>query len=931
MAGEKTYLRIPPDSTGKRVKVIHTAQLFYNNAVVNNYAWDIGEFYSAPMVSGTVNVGNVAFHVHGHQRLTETTGILEIHFNKTAKYGNYAFLIGGDIIDVDGVTKVAEVQDVEEIYINSNIVVGYDNPEYGWDIDRFGSGKVTFAEGPPQITGSGALRVNDGQLLASYDFSKSALPTEFTQSREGGSLVSNEWDPTTRGVALTVGTTAGDRVTHTSNLYHSFEDGGSNLYILAARSGDSGKAGVIRAWGAFDAFDGYFFQINGSDNNPGNTMMGAPTPGTGSALRVVHRYSIGGSVVNHAILQRNWNKDTLLGTSGSSNPSGMELDVTKINAYWIDYQYIGGGRTRWGVYYNGERIVCHEIYHGNGQEGVMTQNHNPLADPARPICWALTNTGATGSISQFFAYGGSVIAEQKSDPLKSAQQNSLDFNRKMWGSPQIQPYWRTKQSRGGSTNWPAMLKTGSFGSSSSTQYIGTMSPTQFLLNGDENHSVYQPLTFQISNHRFRDNAPRVAEIRAFYGCIMRGYEFEDNRPSTISVDLDQEGDHLAHAVEIGRFVVNGNDSFEFDKFSDNFQYGTVKNTSDQIIARTLHVLDVFTAQSDKYGTGVQRVLIEVGKHPLYGDFGLSDRHYFWDEQPVAIRQFNGDPDVQNAFTTNTGVSGFRTAGASNEYASADRVDSPSAWHYLSYVTSRQAWLYNSQADIDDDRLARTLNIDDCTNIQVGDKITITGGDAAGATAGIMKVDVTGTTIPATQMVGGTKYQVVTVGDTDYTRVGAVINAPGEIFEATGQAIGGLGTVVEIAGNPGTIVICGRGLETAAAATAKVSALDVGLTAGTFTTDGGGAGNVTGSGTSTVAKDYWTSLKALQFDADLGMDVAENLGTDALALYGAPPPRAAWTFMAKWLENDTEDADGDVGPTEENSITNWNIFWRERLQ
>jgi len=929
MAGEKTYLRVPPDSTGKRVKVIHTAQLFYNNAVVENYAWDIGEFYFANMIIGIESPSKTPFHVHGHVPLSSTSGILEIHFNKTAKYKNAAFVIGADIIDEDGVTKIAEIQDVEEVYINAQNIMGYDNPEYGWDIDRFGAGKTTFSEGPPQITGTGALRVNDGALLASYDFSKSALSNEFTQSVEGGADASNEWDSSTRGVALTVGTTPGDRVTHSSNLYHSFEDGGSNLYIMAARSGDAGKQNVIRLWGAFDPFDGYLFQINGSDDNPGNTMMGAVTPGPGTALRIVHRYSVGGSVVNHAILQKDWNKDTLLGTSGATNPSGMELDVTKINAYCIDYQYIGGGRTRWGVYYNGERIVCHEMYHGNGAEGVMTQNHNPLANPSRPICWAMTNTASTGSVSQFFAYGGSVIAEQKSDPLKSAQQVSLDFNGKIWGRPHLQPYWRTKQTRSGSTNWPALLRTGTYSSASSTQYVGTMSPQQFLLNGDENHTVYQPLTFQLSNHRIRDNAPRVAEIRAFYGCVMRGYELEDERPSVPTVDLDVEGDHLAHVIEIGRFVVNGNDSFEFDKFSDNFQYGTVKNTSDQSIARYLQPIDAFTASNDRYGTGVNRVMIEVGKHPLYGDFGLSDRHFFWDKQPIVLRQDGGGTDIQSAFSTATTNTIKITGGAG--YGSLDRVDNPADWYFLSYIDRSRAWLYNSQADIDDDRLARTIDVDDCNNLQIGTTLTVTSGPAAGATCGIMKIDVTGTAILAEEMIGGVQYQVITVADTDYTRVGATINAPGEIFTATGQALGGLGTVVAVSGNPGTLVICGRGLETAAGANATVSALDTGLTTGAFTTDTGGAGNITGSGTSTIAKDYWTSLKALQWDTDLGLDAAEDLGPDLISLYGNPPPRAAWTFMIHWLENENEDEDGDSGPVEENSITNWNIFWRERLQ
>ena len=87
--------------------------------------------------------------------------------------------------------------------------MGYDNPEYGLNIDLFGSAQVTFKEGPPQATGMGLLKVSDPLLLASYDFSKSNLPTEFVNSREGGSDVSNTWDSTVRGVKLAVGTTRG--------------------------------------------------------------------------------------------------------------------------------------------------------------------------------------------------------------------------------------------------------------------------------------------------------------------------------------------------------------------------------------------------------------------------------------------------------------------------------------------------------------------------------------------------------------------------------------------------------------------------------------------------------------------------------------------------------------------------------------------------
>ena len=55
---------------------------------------------------------------------------------------------------------------------------------------------------------------------------------------------------------------------------------------------------------------------------------------------------------------------------------------------------------RWGVFFEGQRIVCHEMYHHNGI-GIGTQNHNPIGNPNRPVCWAQANYGTTGSSSEF--------------------------------------------------------------------------------------------------------------------------------------------------------------------------------------------------------------------------------------------------------------------------------------------------------------------------------------------------------------------------------------------------------------------------------------------------------------------------------------------------------------------------------------------------
>jgi len=914
MAGEKRYTRIPPESTGDRVYMIHTAEIEYKtfNSVAGGsteHVWKIGERYD---IAGFGGGGKV--HIHGVFDRGNGTGILAVHYNKTAKFENFEPTQNA-VISYDS-QDVAQVDVFYDVYIPAQNIMGYDNPEYGWDIDRFGSGQVTFAEGNPQITGMGSLKINDARLLASYDFSKSNLPNEFVNSREGGNAVSNTWDPLTRGVKLSVGTTAGEQVTHTSNLFHSYEEGTSMLFVMAARADvETGTENNTKLWGAFDSSDGFFFQIKGSDSSPGGrtTPSAAIGTGPGSALRVVHRFTFNNEATkNHEITQKEWNKDTLLGTGGANNPSGIKLDVSKINTYWIDFQFMGGGRTRWGVFFEGQRIVCHEMYHHNGIS-IGTQNNNPIGNPNRPVCWAQANYGTTGSSSEFYAYGAGVFIEAVTDPLRASQQISKAWDTKHFGRADLEPYWRTKQTRNGSTSFPATLKSGSFGDSASTQYHGSLSPIQFLSNGDENHSIYQPLSFEVSSYDIRTGNAVPVEIRLFYGCINRGFDFGNPSVSCPTVVVDEGADHLSHLQEIGQFVVQGDGLFRFDLLSDNFQYGTVRNLSDQSLSRSLQPIVSWKSAEDKYTTGHSPVLIDVGPDPVLGE----SKHYFADTQPVVIRETDGDQDVATVLgTTFTG----KTAGGSG-YATIDQVDAPNDWYYLSYVTRSQAWLYNSQADIADDRLVRTLAVDDCTSLDIGQKLTVTTGSH---TAFIMKIDVdTGVAnanvIAASAASNGVEYQIVTVGGTDYTTAaGASRNVPGEIFTATATApSGGTGTIVATS-NGGTVAICGR-----SAAEASYS--------GAFTTDGGGSGTIASTATNaSLANDYWTSLKALTY-TDLGMGADVDI-TTGLALYASPPPRAVWTFMAKHLDATEEDGDGDGLAVDWNNVRlNWSIYWRERTQ
>ena len=86
--GDKRFTRIPPESTGDRVYMVHTAEIEYKtfNSVAGgstDHTWQIGEMYAIEGFGG-----NGMVHVHGVYEGANNTGILAVHYNKDAKFLN---------------------------------------------------------------------------------------------------------------------------------------------------------------------------------------------------------------------------------------------------------------------------------------------------------------------------------------------------------------------------------------------------------------------------------------------------------------------------------------------------------------------------------------------------------------------------------------------------------------------------------------------------------------------------------------------------------------------------------------------------------------------------------------------------------------------------------------------------------------------------
>lgn len=102
---------------------------------------------------------------------------------------------------------------------------------------------------------------------------------------------------------------------------------------------------------------------------------------------------------NQTITQANWNLDPMDGTG----PSGITLDLTKVQIFIIDFQALYVGRVRVGFDIDGSVVYVHDFLHANRIAYPYAANVN------RPIRCGMTCTGTVSTTMRFVCC--SVISE----------------------------------------------------------------------------------------------------------------------------------------------------------------------------------------------------------------------------------------------------------------------------------------------------------------------------------------------------------------------------------------------------------------------------------------------------------------------------------------------------------------------------------------
>jgi len=188
---------------------------------------------------------------------------------------------------------------------------------------------------------------------------------------------------------------------HQTKFYHHYQPGKSQLILSSFKYGYP-ERNVTKRTGYFDDRDGIYFEQVGSDTANGtvansttqtlNWVIRSYTGNTANESNVVTTVNGSPYTYQRRVPQDQWNLDKCDGTG----VSGFNLDITKTQLTFTDFQWLGVGRVRCGFVHDGVFVPAHEYVHSNVLDEVYISNPNlPVRCEVRN-----TGTGTGGSMDQ---------------------------------------------------------------------------------------------------------------------------------------------------------------------------------------------------------------------------------------------------------------------------------------------------------------------------------------------------------------------------------------------------------------------------------------------------------------------------------------------------------------------------------------------------
>ena len=192
---------------------------------------------------------------------------------------------------------------------------------------------------------------------------------------------STSFDANKSTVNCIVDGTSGAKVTRETNRVFAYQPGKSlqifNTFVMSAQS-----TGLRQRVGYYNDNNGIFVEL------------------ADDGLHFVKRTNISGTPADVRIDQTNWSVDAVDG----NGPSGINIDITKAQIFWMDIEWLGVGSVRCGFVVDGKFIHCHTFNHANTIDSVY------MTTAILPIRYEIENTTA-GSSATLQQICSSVISE----------------------------------------------------------------------------------------------------------------------------------------------------------------------------------------------------------------------------------------------------------------------------------------------------------------------------------------------------------------------------------------------------------------------------------------------------------------------------------------------------------------------------------------
>lgn len=373
---EMKYIQVPPDSTGKRVGHSLMVHLHY---VGGTNPFEIGDIVIGEQSGVTGEIASMT------QASTISEGVVHILVDDMSPED----FVQGENLRVDNIVY-AQADIYQNIY-HPKVQVAGRNSGNVVAVDNKGAMFTRGTDGSNQFDAFGKMEVSQRTTIGEYVFTYDDLPDDLHKETVGTASIQHQ--PQSVSLLMSTGTTTGDSAKVRSHLYHKYQASIAQTFNLSLAIGDNGKENVVRRWGYFDDDDGLFFELEGTN------------------MCVTVRSSVSGTVQETKYEQSNWNGDRMDGTGGSFNLSRNVLDLAKLNVYWIDFQWLGAGRVRFGVIVDGERITCHST-----EFKIQSTSLPFMRTGTLPVSFEQENTGTVASTSEMRMVCCSVSCEGAFSP-----------------------------------------------------------------------------------------------------------------------------------------------------------------------------------------------------------------------------------------------------------------------------------------------------------------------------------------------------------------------------------------------------------------------------------------------------------------------------------------------------------------------------------